>query len=198
MVARHTGVDLSFAAVTRADIPNVISILRIVLVLPVVLALLDERFVLALSLYTLAGVSDGLDGYIAKRYNAVSRLGSVLDPLADKLLLISTYLSLAWLELLPAWLVTAVIARDLVILAGAIAYHLFIGAYEMAPTVISKINTFAQILLGVLIVFSAGVHPLPPKLIDWLTLLVFGTTVVSGIDYVWTWGVRAYQARSGS
>lgn len=183
---------------TRADIPNIISVLRIGLVLPVVAALAHGEFVLALLLYTIAGVSDGIDGYIAKRFRCTSRLGSILDPLADKLLLVSTYVTLAWLELLPLWLVAAVVARDLLILAGAASYHLLIGEYEMAPTLVSKLNTFAQIVLGLAVVFSAGVYALPPALIDWLIWLVLATTLVSGADYVWTWGARACRARAGS
>lgn len=184
---------------TRKDIPNIISILRIALVLPVVMALLNREFALALLLYTVAGLSDGLDGYIAKRYAYTSRLGSMLDPLADKLLLISTYVALALLGMLPAWLVITVVIRDMVILAGAIAYHMLIGEYEMSPTVISKINTFAQILLGMVIVLAAaGLYPLSPRLVDWLVYLVLATTIVSGVDYVWTWGVRAVRARSRS
>lgn len=183
---------------TRADIPNIISVLRIGMVLPVVAALMNQEFVLALLLYTIAGLSDGLDGYLAKRFNCASRLGSILDPLADKLLLVSTYLVLAWLGLLPVWLVAAVVLRDMLILVGAASYHLLIGEYEMEPTVISKINTFAQILLGVAAVFSAGVYSLPAVLIDGMIWLVLATTVVSGVDYVWTWGVRACRARAGS
>lgn len=129
---------------TRADIPNIISVLRIGLVLPVVAALVHEQFTLALLLYTRRGLSDALDGYIAKRYHCASRLGSILDPLADKLLLVSTYVALAWLGLLPVWLVAAVAARDILILVGAVSYHLLIGEYEMKPTLISKLNTFAD------------------------------------------------------
>lgn len=180
---------------TRADIPNLISMARIFLVLPTVMALLNEQFVLALLLYTLAGISDGLDGYIAKRYHYISRLGSILDPLADKLLLVATYVALAWLELLPVWLAAAVVARDLLILIGAILYHLLIGKYEMAPTLISKLNTLSQIMLGLLTVFSAGVYALPDQLLGWLVLFVFGTTVMSGLDYMWVWGRRALRAR---
>lgn len=180
---------------TRADIPNVISVLRILLVLPTVLALANQQYVLALLLFTVAGISDGLDGYLAKRFHYESRLGSILDPLADKLLLVATYLVLAWLGLLPVWLVAAVVARDLLILAGAVSFHFLVGEYEMEPTVISKFNTLSQIVLGVLVVFSAGVYALPPTLMDWLVVLVLATTIVSGLDYIWTWGVRAYQAR---
>jgi cardiolipin synthase (CMP-forming) len=184
--------------VTRADVPNIISVLRIGMVLPVVAALMHQEFVLALLLYTLAGLSDGLDGYLAKRFNCASRLGSILDPLADKLLLVSTYLALAWLGLLPVWLVYAVVLRDMLILAGALSYHLLIGEYAMAPTVISKINTFTQIVLGVTVVFSAGIYSLPAVLIDWMIWTVLATTLLSGVDYVWTWGVRACRARAGS
>lgn len=182
---------------TRADIPNIISVMRILLVLPTVAALANENFVLALLLFAVAGVSDGLDGYIAKRFNYQSRLGTILDPLADKLLLVATYLVLAWLGLLPWWLTGAVVARDLLILAGAISFHVFIGEYEMEPTAMSKFNTVAQIVLGLAVVFSAGVYALPDTAIDWFVLLVLVTTVVSGIDYVWTWSVRAWRARRG-
>jgi len=182
--------------VNYAEIPNIITLLRILLVVPIVTLLLHEEFSYALLLYTVAGISDGLDGYIAKRYNYVSRLGSVLDPLADKLLLVSTYITLAWLELLPLWLVMAVILRDLLIVAGAAAYFLLVGKYAMEPSLISKVNTFAQIILGLAVVLSQSLLGfLPSWLTDWLVLVVLGTTVVSGVDYVWTWGRRACQAR---
>jgi cardiolipin synthase len=171
--------------------------MRILLVLPTVAALASEKFLLALLLFALAGISDALDGYIAKRFHYQSRLGTILDPLADKLLLVATYLVLSWLDLLPWWLAAAVVARDLLILAGAVSFHVFIGEYEMEPTVISKFNTAMQILLGLTVVFSAGVYALPEAVIGWLVLLVLVTTVVSGIDYVWTWSVRAWRARHG-
>ena len=178
-----------------AAIPNLITFLRICLVPPVVWLLLDEAFSYALLLYMVAGISDGLDGYIAKRYHYVSRLGSMLDPLADKLLLIGTFLALAWISLLPWWLVAAVILRDLLIVVGAVAYHVLIGPYEMEPTLISKLNTVAQIFLGLAIVLSMSIVPLPDWLLHWMVLVVLGTTLVSGADYVWVWGKRACRAR---
>lgn len=87
--------------------------------------------------------------------------------------------------------------RDLLILAGAASYHLLIGEYEMAPTLVSKLNTLAQIVLGLAAVFSAGVYSLPAALLDWLIWLVLATTLVSGADYVWTWGTRAARSRPG-
>jgi len=181
--------------VKASDIPNIITIFRIGIVPAVVVSLLYEKFTLALILFTVAGVSDGLDGYIAKRFNFISRLGSILDPLADKLLLISTYVALGWLNQLPLWIVIVVIGRDVVILFGAMAYHRLVGAYEMAPSWISKGNTFFQILLGLSVVLSADGAALPEQLIDVLIYTVSVTTVLSGLDYVWTWGARAYRSR---
>lgn len=179
----------------RRDIPNIITILRIGIVPAVVVALLDGQFTLALLLFAIAGISDGLDGYIAKRFNYVSRLGSILDPLADKLLLISTYVALGWLGLLPVWLVSTVIGRDVLIVCGALAYHRFIGQYEMAPSLMSKINTFFQIVLGLTAVVTVSILVLPVQVVETLVYIVAVTTVMSGLDYSWTWGMRAYRAR---
>ncbi len=177
-------------------IPNIITILRILLVLPVVLALLNEHYGVALLLFAVAGASDGLDGYIAKRYDCASRLGSILDPLADKLLLVSTYISLAWLGLLPLWLVVIVLVRDVLIVVGGFAYHHMIGQYDMSPSFVSKLNTVSQILLGFLVVLSMSLLPLPELLIDGMIYFVLVTTLLSGADYVWTWGRRAVEARA--
>jgi len=178
------------------DVPNIITILRILLVLPVVLALLNEHYGVALFLFGVAGASDGLDGYIAKHFDCTSRLGSILDPLADKLLLVSTYLSLAWLGLLPWWLIVIVLLRDVLIVMGGVAYHHFIGEYEMEPSLISKLNTASQILLGFSVVLSMSLLPLSELLIDSLIYFVLVTTLMSGADYVWTWGRRAMAARA--
>jgi len=181
--------------VKRSDIPNIITIFRIGLVPTVVIALIYEEFQLALLLFAIAGISDGLDGYIAKRFNYTSQLGSILDPLADKLLLMSTYIALGWLGLLPVWLIVLIIGRDLLILLGALAYYRWVGAYEMAPSWISKINTFFQIVLGLAIVLGASAVNLPDMLLWTLVYIVLMTTVLSGVDYVWIWGSRAYRAR---
>lgn len=173
------------------NIPNVISIARVILTLPVAYLLLEERFSEALLLFFVAGISDGLDGFLAKRFNWHSRLGSILDPLADKILLVASYLCLAWVELIPWWLVILVMGRDVVIVLGAAAFHCFIGRYEMTPTWISKINTALQIVLVLALVLSNGLYSLPDGL---LTMLVYGvclTTILSGLDYVWTWSRRA-------
>ncbi len=178
------------------DIPNLISVLRMILVAPVAWFLLTQRYTEALFTFFVAGISDGVDGYLAKRFGWRSRLGTILDPLADKLLLVTTYVVLGWLEVLPLWLVAAVVARDVVVFGGALAFHYLVGRYELTPSWISKLNTVMQIVLAVATVASLGILPLPPGMMEALIYVVFATTVLSGADYVWTWGRRAYhQAR---
>ena len=179
--------------VSPKDIPNLISIGRIALVFPVVWALVEQRFLLALGLFTVAGISDGLDGYLAKRYAWQSRLGGMLDPLADKLLLIGTYFSLGWLGALPWWLVGLVLLRDVIIVTGAVAYHFNVEAVQGEPILISKANTVMQILLGLVAVIHVGVYPLPDWGLEVLIYLVAATTVASGMGYVVIWGKRALQ-----
>ena len=179
------------------DIPNLITLFRIVLVVPVVLALLAEHYLLALLLAVVAGLSDGIDGWLARRFDWHSRLGAILDPIADKLLLVSCYLSLGWVGVLPSWLVVLVIGRDLVILTGAVAYHLLIGRLQVEPTLISKLNTFFQIVLVVAVMISLGLYPLTPSLLQTLLYAVAVSTIISGSHYVWVWSRRALASWHG-
>lgn len=173
------------------DIPNIISMFRVVLVLPVVWALLQSNFTLALILFAVAGVSDALDGFLAKHNHWESRLGSILDPLADKLLLVCSFYTLAWIELIPMWLFLVVLVRDLVIILGGLVFHLLFGRYELEPSRVSKINTFFQILFVLAVVFFHGQYALTPWIVDALGYIVFATTIISGLNYVWVWGRRA-------
>ena len=175
------------------DIPNLICVLRIILVFPVVTLILNGDTVFALILFVIAGLSDGLDGFLAKHFHWQSRLGSILDPLADKLLLVSSYVAMAYVDLIPGWLVAAAFLRDIIIVAGGYAYHKFIGEFEMAPSFISKFNTFMQILLiaGVL---SQQLTAIPDYVIDWMVIGTLTTIILSGIDYIVVWGRRAVVA----
>jgi cardiolipin synthase len=175
-------------------LPNIISFLRVVLVWPTVWALVHGRYGLALSLFVVSGASDGLDGYLAKRFGWATRLGAVLDPLADKTLLVSTYVALAWIGLIPVWLTAAVVARDLTIVAGALAYHFIIGRFDLSPSWLSKVNTLTQIVLVIAVMTDRGLFPLPGLLLSLLVYAVLLTTVLSGADYVVTWGRRAWLA----
>ncbi len=173
------------------DIPNAISLLRIILVVPVAMLLMDKRFDWALSLFVIAAVSDGLDGYLAKHYGWTSRLGSLLDPIADKMLLVTCFVLSGWLGLIPMWLVWAVILRDLLIVLGATSYHYLFGPFMGEPTLISKLNTVIQIALVVLVIFDQGFVALPEELIEVLIYAVLATTVVSGLGYASIWLRRA-------
>jgi cardiolipin synthase len=177
--------------VKREDIPNLISILRIFLSIPVVWMLLEQQFGVALVLFLVAGISDGLDGFLAKRYGWQSQLGGLLDPLADKVLLVSSYLSLALIGVVPVWLVLLVILRDLVIVTGALVYHFRVTELEAEPSMISKTNTLAQIVLVLSVVLDRGLMPLPDLFISTMIWLVVLTTLASGINYVWVWSRRA-------
>jgi len=178
-------------------IPNIITILRILLVIPVVMLLLERQYGAALLLFALAGISDGVDGFLAKRFGWQSRLGSILDPLADKLLLVCAFLSLAWLVLIPLALVVAVMLRDLMIVLGVIALHYRYGRFEMQPTRVSKVNTFFQIVLVLAVVFYHGEFARIPGIVDALVYIVWATTLISGANYVWIWGRRALATPSG-
>lgn len=173
------------------DIPNGISILRIILVVPVGLLLVEKKFDWALYLFVFAALSDGLDGYLAKHFGWTSRLGSLLDPVADKLLLVTCYVLTGWLGLIPVWLVWLVILRDVVIVVGATAYHYLFGPFMGEPTLISKINTVAQIVLVVLVIFDQGILQTPEGLIEALVYLVVITTASSGLSYILIWWQRA-------
>jgi len=173
------------------DIPNIITIFRFLLVTPVVWAMLNDRFGLALLLFGVAGISDAVDGYLAKRNNWSSRLGAIMDPLADKLLLVCSFVTLGWLGWIPLWLVVLVILRDLVIISGALVYHYMIEQVTMEPSMVSKLNTFTQILLVLAVMFSRGIQELPYLWLDVLLYSVLVTTLWSGLGYVWTWGRRA-------
>lgn len=176
------------------DIPNLISLLRMLLVMPLVAALLQQHYADALLIFTLAGISDALDGFLAKRNGWKSRLGSILDPVADKLLLMTSYLALAWLGLLPLWLVGVVVGRDLIIVLGAVAYHYTIRRFDLLPSRTSKINTVMQIALVLAVMLQHSLLPGAGEAVHVLIYTVLVTTLASGVHYIWTWGTRALQS----
>jgi len=173
-------------------LPNIICVLRIALVWPIAAALAEREYFLALSLFMVAGLSDGVDGYLAKRFNWTSELGKFLDPLADKLLLVTVFVEAAWLGLAPWWLTSAVVARDVLIGLGAMAYRLLIGPLRGRPTVSSKINTAMQLLYPVAMLANAAMSFPPREVLDALAILVFITTVFSGLNYMTVFTRRAW------
>ena len=166
-------------------IPNLICLFRLVLAAVIVVSLLNGRYGQALLLVALAGFSDWLDGFLAKRWKLDSFLGSVLDPMADKVLLASVYVTLAVLSHIPAWLAAVVIARDLVIVGGWQLFRARRGELHPRPSRVSRINTVLQISLGV-VVIAAQASPgfLPAEAIEVGGALVLLFAVLSGVDYV--------------
>lgn len=167
-----------------ATVPNLICVLRIALTVPIVLLLAEERYLETLVLFAIAAASDMLDGYLAKTFGWTSELGKVLDPLADKLLLVSVFITLAWLALVPAWLAVAAVARDIVIGVGAGVYKWLFGPLEGQPTAASKLNTLVQLVFVIAVVWGEAFPQFPGWIIVGLGALVLVTTFVSGFDYV--------------
>jgi cardiolipin synthase len=172
-------------------LPNAISIMRIALIGPILYSLLNGQFAWALALFFVAGFSDGVDGYLAVRFNWTTRLGGLLDPAADKMLITGMFVALAWTGHIPVWLASIVILRDVVIVAGALAYNYLVKPVPGEPSRISKLNTALQMLYILFVVSEAG-FGWPDKIA--LTVLgasIFVTVVISGVDYIWSWSRRA-------
>ncbi len=181
-----------------SQLPNLLTVSRIAAAPILILMLKDRDYATALAVFLAAGVSDALDGWIAKRFRYTSRLGAILDPIADKILLVSSYMMLMLLDHLPFWLVLTVVFRDLLIVGGYVAYTSVVGTVNMRPSMLSKLNTLLQIMLVlvVLVQESIGLHYV--MLVDALIYTVFVTTVASGMHYVWVWGVQQNGRKRGT
>lgn len=179
----------------RMSLPNLITLVRIVLAPLFVILVINRMLVWAVVVFGVAALSDGLDGFLARALRQKTTLGSYLDPIADKLLLDSAFLSLAILKVVPSWLAVIVISRDLIILVGATMLHLLLGPFPIKPLPVSKITTFFQLvtLLAVLLV-----GPMPQwGLAAYLPLLFAATallTIISGLRYIFL-GVSILTAR---
>jgi len=170
------------------SIPNVITLGRILLVPIVVWAIASNQMEIAFALFVIAGVSDGVDGFLAKRFNMTSELGAMLDPLADKALLVSIYIALGIWSAIPRWIVILVVSRDIMIVSAVIVSWLFGKPIPMKPLMVSKINTVAQVALAALVLASLafGFHPDPYDVI--LMGLVTAFSLLSVSLYLVEWG----------
>lgn len=166
------------------QLPNIICLARIALIWPIVVALRTADYGVAVGLFALAGISDALDGYLAKRFSWTSELGKALDPLADKLLLVIVFVSAAWLGLVPHWLTATVVARDVLIGLGALVYRLGFGPLDGRPTLLSKLNTLVQLLYLLCVMTHAAFGEPGAAELDVLAIVTLVTTVLSGCDYV--------------
>ncbi len=176
------------------QLPNSISAFRIVLVAPIGIALAHRDWPVAIALILVATASDGLDGFLARRFGWQTPLGALLDPAADKLLVATVFVTLAVRGGVPLWLMAVAVGRDLVIVTGTLAYRLRFGPLRVRARAVSRLNTLCQLgfVLCVVVRREIGWPPAWAEITLGATTLV--TTTVSGIDYVLTYGRAAREA----
>ncbi len=175
-------------------LPNLLTVFRMVLIPVFVSLLFYQRFVLALAVFVSAGVTDGLDGLLARRFNQKSQLGTILDPIADKLMLVTAFVVLSMRSVFPQplpshlpvpfWVTVSVISRDVFILVGAAAINIVTGFRGFRPSILGKINTFVQIVAIGAIIFAASVPYGTGYYLPTIYTTVFALSVLSGAHYV--------------
>ncbi len=175
-------------------LPNVLTIFRMVLIPIFVSLLFYQRFVLALVVFVLAGITDGLDGLLARRFHQQSQLGTILDPIADKLMLVTAFVVLSLPAVfraplpkhlpVPFWVTVAVISRDVFIIVGAAAINIMTGFRGFKPSWLGKLNTAVQILAVTAIMFSASVPVASGYYLPTIYTSVFTLAILSGVHYV--------------
>lgn len=175
------------------NIPNALTVFRLLLIIPFLMFLYHQNYDLAFYLYLLAGITDGLDGFLARHFRWQSPLGSFMDPLADKLLVVSSFIALALIGSLPWWLVILVFMRDFTISLGVIAWYSLVQCrIDFNPSNLSKINTSVQLILVTLCLFELAFFKLPFYYRGSLIIITAATTTITYINYVWIWSKRAW------
>ncbi|MBT4487892.1 MAG: CDP-alcohol phosphatidyltransferase family protein [Rhodospirillaceae bacterium] len=179
-------------------LPNIISLARLLSVPFNVWLILIDQWRLALVVFCLAGLSDAIDGFLAKKFGMQSRLGQYLDPIADKVLLVSIFIVLGAQQHLPLWLVILVVSRDILIVGGLLLLYVFAQSYEPKPFLSSKLNTATQIVLAALVIASLAFS------FEWAAVYVQGlivatalTTIASGTEYMIEWWRRMNRLEQG-
>jgi cardiolipin synthase len=169
------------------NIPNTLTLARIVLVPLVVWLIITHEMLAAFVLFLLAGFSDAADGYLAKRYGWHTELGAYLDPIADKALLVSIYVTLGFANHLPAWLVIAVVSRDILIIGAFILSWMLSRPVTVYPLLVSKANTLSQIVLAGLVLAELGLGFGLEPLVEVFVWVTGALTILSAGAYFWGW-----------
>jgi cardiolipin synthase len=177
------------------NIPNLLTLTRMIMTPFIVYAILQHEAKFALTLMLIAGVTDMLDGAIARYFNQRSTVGAYMDPLADKLMLVGGFIALFIIDQVPLYLFLAVIFRDVIIIIGAIAYEMVTHKLKMEPTMTSKVTTFMQIVFLVMVLVHMA-WPLPLMLLQTVTWLTFAVTCLSGLQYMVVWTQKAVRAEN--
>jgi len=175
------------ASYVLQSLPNLITVGRIVAVPVVIWAITSGNMMLAFWLFVAAGISDAVDGFLAKRFNAQTEFGAYLDPLADKALLMSIYVTLSFEGLLPRWIVIAVVSRDIMIMGAVILSWIMNKPVEIQPLIVSKLNTAAQIALAALMLASSGFKFDPGQAKNVALMFAGGLTIISAGAYLVEW-----------
>ena len=172
-------------------LPNIITSLRLAAVPPVALLLWFGEYDSALFVFAFAGVSDGVDGYLARRFQWESHWGAVMDPLADKLLMVTTASVLVFKGLLPLWLFVLIMGRDVMLVGGAGLYRWWFGPFDVQPSVLGKISTFIQILLILSLLVHVATGLMSDEQIRFMIWMCAAATILSGAHYLFVWVRKA-------
>ncbi len=174
------------------QLPNFLTLARLVLIAPFLIFLYQHQYAYSFYIFLLAGFTDGLDGWLARSFHWQSAFGSFVDPVADKLLIASSFISLACIGSLPWWIVMLVFLRDMTISVGVLAWYWLIQHKpNFKPTYLSKINTVLQLALVTMCLFNLAFSTIGQNWVTVLIILTAITTTGSYIDYAWTWGKKA-------
>jgi len=177
------------------NIPNAISIGRILLMFPALWMLVSQQYGNAILFFMIAGISDVLDGFLAKRYGWESRIGGILDPLADKILLLSVFIALAWISAIPWWFVAIISIRDFSLFLGGLYYNVAVDKFIAEPSLLSKINTLLQIVLVLMVLFDLWQAVVPSVMIFSMLVLIVITATYSLSRYYLKWSKKAAELK---
>src|SRR5262249_47981473 len=169
------------------SIPNLITLARILMVPAIVWAIASNQMRVAFAVFLIAGLSDLIDGFLAKRFGMATELGAYLDPLADKAMIVSIYVALGIADVIPRWLVILVVSRDIMIVAAVILSWLVDKPVRLKPLMVSKLNTVAQILFALLVLASLSLRFDAGAAIQILAVIVAVLTLLSVAFYVAAW-----------
>ncbi len=169
------------------SLPNIITVLRIVSVPAIVWLIITGHMQAAFFLFIAAGISDGIDGFIAKNFNQTTELGAYLDPIADKALLMSIYVALGYRGDLPSFLVILVVSRDILIIGAVVLSWMVDRPITVAPLMVSKVNTTGQIILAGLVLAKLGFDLPVTTVVEFSVWAVAALTVASGVAYLVEW-----------
>ncbi|UTV30345.1 CDP-alcohol phosphatidyltransferase family protein [Photobacterium atrarenae] len=166
--------------------------LRMFLAVPIYFFILERNFTTVLWIIAIAGLSDGLDGWLARKLKALSHYGAIVDPLSDKAMLLCAYIAFVQIELLPLWVFAMIVIRDIIILLGAALFYLCFGPYRLAPSLWGKGCTLALIVLALLIISQQLLPQIPEQLISVGLMAVIFLITISGTHYIYNWAAKAH------